>query len=74
MMLTCRATMPLFSTFPSRLSSRIAPLGASLVVAVVTETDAQSAQRDDSASPRKPKVDMLERAVLLKSVVDSLDV
>lgn len=51
------ATLPVQSiTLPSFPSLMIAPKGAVSLVAVTTVTLSQSAQRDDKASPRNPKV------------------
>ena len=52
-----RAALPfLLLTLPVRSNSITVPTGASAAVAVVTETEWARAQREERASPRKPKV------------------
>jgi len=58
--LTCLATLCFFCTFPFASISSETPMGG--VVAVVTSMDSDSAQREESASPRKPKVRIVERS------------
>jgi hypothetical protein len=58
--LTCLATLCFFRTFPLASISSETPIGA--VVVVVTTTDSHNAQREESASPRKPNVRMVARS------------
>ena len=57
---TCLATLDRLDTLPLGSISRDVPIGGS--VAVMTETDSATAQREDRASPRKPKVRTVERS------------
>jgi hypothetical protein len=68
---TCRAARPEEeTTAPLRASSRIVPTGAEEAVAVVTETFSHTAHKEESASPRNPKV----RTVVRSENEASLDV
>jgi hypothetical protein len=59
---TCLATVLFFTTFPLESMTRQVAIGAIEDVAVVTVTFSHSAQSDERASPRKPKVDIDERS------------
>lgn len=58
--LACRAAFPLLPTLPLCSISRTTPIGGS--TAVVTTTDSQSAQSEDKASPRNPKVTTVDKS------------
>ena len=59
---TCLATVLFVLTFPVESMIRLVPLGDVEEVAVITVTFSQSAQSEERASPRKPKVDIVVRS------------
>jgi len=59
---TCLAMVLFVFTFPVESMTRLVPLGEVEDVAVTTVTFSQSAQSEERASPRKPKVDMVVRS------------
>jgi hypothetical protein len=56
--LTCLAILCFFRTFPLTSISRETPMGGTVAVVIVTDSD--KAQREESASPQKPNVRIVE--------------